>query len=106
LHADGVKRGGNRGFGSIVIRSLGPSLRSTTVVEDGTRVVVINSRYPLFLERRGDIWYQLETAAREVCRAAEGASVAECEGRVNEITLTVTALRALSGQQEQSNLRR
>jgi len=91
---DGPKRGGSRGFGNIVIRSLDPSLRSTTVIEDGTRVVVINSRYPLFLERRGDIWYQLETAAREVCRAAEGASVAEYEGRVNEIILMATVLRA------------
>jgi hypothetical protein len=83
-----------RGFGTIVIRSLDPSIRSTTTVEEGVRVVVINSAYPLFKERRGDIWYQLETAAREVCQAAEGAGVAEYERRVNEIVLTATALRA------------
>jgi hypothetical protein len=83
-----------RGFGSIVIRSLDPSIRSTTAVEEGVRVVVINSSYPLFKERRGDIWYQLETAAREVCRAAESGSVDEYERRVNEIVLTASALRA------------
>ena len=50
-----------------------------TVLEDGVRTVVINNRYPLFLERRGDVWYQLETAAREICKAAEATSVAEYE---------------------------
>ena len=39
------------------------------------------------------MWYQLETAAREVCRAAEGTSVAEYERRVNEIVLTAAALK-------------
>jgi len=73
----------HRGFGTIVIRPLDRSIRSITTVEEGVRAVVINSNYPLFKERRGDIWYQLETAAREVCRAAEGASVVEYERRVN-----------------------
>ena len=90
---DASKATRGRGFGSIVIRPLDPSVRSTTVVEDATRVVVINSRYPLFKERRGDIWYQLETAAREVCQSADAANVAEYEARVNEIILTATALR-------------
>jgi hypothetical protein len=58
-----------------------------TVLEDGVRTVVINSRYPLFLERRGDVWYQLETAA-------EATSVAEYEKRVNDIVLTALQLRA------------
>ncbi|MGH7777752.1 MAG: ATP-binding protein [Candidatus Dormibacterales bacterium] len=83
-----------RGFGNIVIRSLDPSVRSTTLIEEGVRVVVINARYPLFQERHGDVWYQLETAAREICRAAEGSSVAEYERRVNEILLTAFQLRA------------
>jgi hypothetical protein len=83
----------HRGFGTIVIRPLDRNIRSLTTVEEGVRVVVINSNYPLFKERRGDIWYQLETAAREVCRAAEGANVAEYERRVNEIVLMATALR-------------
>ena len=82
-----------RGFGTIVIRPLDRSIRSITTIEEGVRVVVINSNYPLFKERRGDIWYQLETAAREVCRVAEGASVAEYERRVNEIILMASALR-------------
>ncbi len=85
--------GARRGFGAIVIRALAPSIRSTTVLEEGARIVVINSRYPLYEERRGDMWYQLETAAREVCRAADGASVTEYEQRVNEIVLTASALR-------------
>lgn len=83
-----------RGFGILAIRSLDPRVRSVTVLEDGVRTVVINSRYPLFIERRGDVWYQLETAAREICKAADPASVAEYEKRVNEIVLTALQLRA------------
>jgi len=83
-----------RGFGIIAIRPLDPRVRSMTVLEDGVRTVVINSRYPLFLERRGDVWYQLETAAREICKAAEATSVAEYEKRVNDIVLTALQLRA------------
>jgi len=83
-----------RGFGIIAIRPLDPRVRSMTVLEDGVRTVVINSRYPLFLERRGDVWYQLETAAREICKAAEPANVAEYEKRVNDIVLTALQLRA------------
>jgi hypothetical protein len=65
-----------------------------TALEDGVRTVVINSRYPLFIERRGDVWYQLETAVREVCMAAEMGSVAEYEKRVNDIMLTALRLRS------------
>ena len=83
-----------RGFGIIAVRPLDPRVRSMTVLEDGVRTVVINSRYPLFIERRGDVWYQLETAAREICKAAEATSVAEYEKRVNEIVLTALQLRA------------
>jgi hypothetical protein len=83
-----------RGFGIIAIRPLDPRVRSMTVLEDGVRTVVINSRYPLFLERRGDVWYQLETAAREICKAAEATNVAEYEKRVNDIVLTALQLRA------------
>src|SRR5207245_245089 len=54
-----------RGVGDIVIRPLGPAIRSQTVIEDAVKVVVINSQHPLFRERKGDIWYQLETAASE-----------------------------------------
>jgi hypothetical protein len=63
-----------------------------TVLEDGVRTVVINSRYPLFIQRHGDVWYQLETAAREIFKA-EG-SVAEYEKRVSEIVLTALQLRS------------
>ncbi len=83
-----------RGFGIIAIRPLDSRVRSMTVLEDGVRTVVINNRYPLFLERRGDVWYQLETAAREICKAAEATSVAEYEKRVNDIVLTALQLRA------------
>jgi len=83
-----------RGFGIIALRALDPRVRSMTVLEDGMRTVVINSRYPLFVERRGDVWYQLETAAREICKVAEAANVAEYEKRVNEILLTALQLRA------------
>ncbi len=64
-----------------------------TVLEDGVRTVVINSRHPLFLERRGDVWYQLETAAREICKSVEANSVAEYEKRVNDIVLMALQLR-------------
>ena len=83
-----------RGFGIIAVRALDSRVRSMTVLEDGVRTVVINSRYPLFLERRGDVWYQLETAAREICKGADAASVAEYEKRVNDIVLTALQLRA------------
>jgi hypothetical protein len=82
-----------RGFGDIVIRPLGPAIRSQTVIEDGIKVVVLNSQHPLFRERRGDIWYQLETAASEICKSIEGVTVAEYERRVNEIVLLAFRLR-------------
>ena len=83
-----------RGFGDIVVRPLEPTLRSRAVTEEGVRKVVINSNHPLFKERKGDTWYQLETAAREVCREAEPADVAEFERRVNHLLLTAFQLRA------------
>ncbi len=49
------------------------------VVEDGVRRVVINSRYPLYEVRKGDLWYQLETALREVCVTIPEATVPEFE---------------------------
>jgi hypothetical protein len=82
-----------RGFGDIIIRSLGPAIRSQTVIEDGVKIVVINSQHPLFQERKGDIWYQLETAASEICKSIDGVTVAEYERRVNEIVLLALRLR-------------
>jgi hypothetical protein len=55
--------------------------------------VVINSQHPLFRERKGDIWYQLETAAGEICKAIEGVTIPEYERRVNEIVLLAFRLR-------------
>lgn len=55
---------------------------------------MINSRHPLFLKRGGDIWYQLETAGREVFKSLEGASVGDYERRVNEVILLAFQLRA------------
>jgi hypothetical protein len=90
-NADEQKR---RGFGQVVVRPLDPAIRSQTVIEREVTTVVINSRHPLFLKRGGDIWYQLETAAREVFKSLEGASVSEYERRVNEILLLAFRLRA------------
>jgi hypothetical protein len=56
-------------------------------MEHEVTTVVINSRHPLFLKRGGDIWYQLETAAREVFKSMEGASASDYERRVNEVNL-------------------
>jgi hypothetical protein len=56
-------------------------------------VIVINTRHPLFLERRGDTWYQLETAAREVFAGVEGASVADYERRVDQVVTMALELR-------------
>ena len=83
-----------RGFGQVVVRPLDPSIRSQTLIEHGLTTVVINSRHPLFLKRGGDMWYQLETAAREVFRSQEGATVGDYERRVNEIVLLAFQLRA------------
>ena len=84
---------GRRGFGEIVIRPLGPAVRSQTVVEDGIKNIVLNSQHPLFRERRGDVWYQLETAAAEICKSLEGVTVADYDRRVNEIVLLAFKLR-------------
>jgi hypothetical protein len=83
-----------RGFGRVVVRPLDPSIRSQTVVEHEVTTVVINSRHPLFLKRGGDMWYQLETAAREVFKSLEGATIGEYERRVNEVVLLAFQLRA------------
>jgi hypothetical protein len=85
------------------------STRSQTIEEDGARVIVINTRHPLFQERKGDTWYQLETAAREVFAALEVASVAEYERRVNEVLMLAFELRGRrrrprSGRPPQLNL--
>ncbi len=80
-----------RGFGDIVIRPLDPRVRSALVEEDGVRRVVINPRYPLYDVRRGDLWYQLETALREVCATLPEATVPEFERKVNELMLVSLA---------------
>ncbi|HVL53490.1 MAG TPA: hypothetical protein VM344_04465, partial [Vitreimonas sp.] len=85
-------RGAGRGVAEVVVRALDPRLRSALVVEDGVRRVVINSRYPLFEVRRGDLWYQLETALREVCVTIPEATVPEFERKVNELMLVSIGL--------------
>jgi hypothetical protein len=92
-----------RGFGQVVVRPLDPSIRSQTLMEHEITTVVINSRHPLFLKRGGDIWYQLETAAREVFKSLEGASIGEYERRVNEVVLLAFQLRA---RQREKRVRR
>src|SRR5207245_5644656 len=82
-----------RGFGQIVIRPLDQNIRSQSVIEHGATTVVINSRHPLFLKRKGDIWYQLETAAREIFKSLEGANIGDYERRVNEVVLLACQLR-------------
>lgn len=85
--------GGRRsGVGEVVIRSLDPRLRSAMVVEDGIRRVVINARYPLYEVRKGDLWYQLETALREVCVTIPEATVPEFERKVSELMLVSLSL--------------
>ncbi len=39
------------------------------------------------------MWYQLETAASEICKSIEGVTVSEYERRVNEIVLLAFQLR-------------
>jgi hypothetical protein len=84
--------GHGRGVAEVVVRALDPRLRSAMVVEDGVRRIVINSRYPLFEVRRGDLWYQLETALREVCVTIPEATVPEFERKVNELMLVSLSL--------------
>ena len=88
--AGGPDRG--KAVGEVVIRALDPRMRSAMVVEDGIRRVVINSRYPLYEVRKGDLWYQLETALREVCVTIPEATVPEFERRVNELMLVSLSL--------------
>ena len=84
--------GRRRGAAEVVVRRLDPRLRSALVEEDGVRRVVINSAYPLYEVRRGDLWYQLETALREVCVTIPEATVPEFERKVNELMLVSLAL--------------
>jgi hypothetical protein len=91
--AAGTPPGGRPRPGRIVLRPLDRATRSRTVEEDGVRLIVINTRHPLFEERRGDTWYQLETAAREVFATLEGVTVAEYERRVDEVVLLALDLR-------------
>ena len=42
--------------------------------------------------RRGDLWYQLETALREVCVTIPEATVPEFERKVNELMLVSLSL--------------
>ena len=84
--------GSGRGVGEVVVRALDPRLRSAMVLEDGVRRIVINSRYPLYEVRRGDLWYQLETALREVCVTIPEATVPEFERKVNELMLVSLSL--------------
>lgn len=86
--------GAGRAAAEVVVRALDPRLRSAMVVEDGVRRVVINSRYPLFEVRNGDLWYQLETALREVCVTIPEATVPEFERKVNELMLVSIGLTA------------
>jgi len=81
-----------RGVAEVVVRQLDPRLRSALVEEDGVRRVVINSAYPLYEVRRGDLWYQLETALREVCVTIPEATVPEFERKVNELMLVSLTL--------------
>jgi hypothetical protein len=92
LRRGGAGPGRRNGVGDVVIRSLDPRLRSAMEVEDGVRRVVINSRYPLYEVRKGDLWYQLETALREVCATIPEATVPEFERRVNELMLVSLGL--------------
>jgi len=84
--------GSRSGVGELVIRPLDPRTRSAMVVEDGVRRVIINSRYPLYEVRKGDLWYQLETALREVCQTIPEATVPEFERKVNELMLVSVGL--------------
>jgi hypothetical protein len=81
------------GFGQIVIRTLDQNIRSQSIIENGATTVVINSRHPMFLKRKGDIWYQLETAAREIFKSLDGANIGDYERRVNEVVLLAFQLR-------------
>lgn len=92
LRTSGRQGGNRRGVAEIVIRALDPRLRSALVVEDGVRRVVINSRFPLYEVRKGDLWYQLETALREVCVTIPEATIPEFERKVNELMLVSLAL--------------
>jgi hypothetical protein len=82
-----------RGFGNVVVRPLDATIRSQMVIEKDVATVVINSRHPLFVKRAGDIWYQLETAAREVFKSLEGVNVGDYERRVNEVLLLAFQLK-------------
>jgi hypothetical protein len=53
------------------VRALDPHIRSASAVQNGHIEIVINSRYPLYEERRGDLLYMLETGFLEELKPTE-----------------------------------
>jgi hypothetical protein len=75
------------------VRALDPRIRSATEIENGRTEIVVNKRYPLYVERDGDIAYLLETGLMEELKPGEDddKTVGEYHGQ-----LTDALLQALS----------
>jgi hypothetical protein len=71
------------------VRALEPKTCSTTVVEGNRTEVVINNRFPPYLERSGDMPYMLETGLLEEIKptAEEDKTVSEYHEQVTEALL-------------------
>lgn len=53
------------------VRPLDPRIRSATESQNGRVEIVINNRYPLYLERKGDLPYMLETGLLEEMKPSD-----------------------------------
>jgi hypothetical protein len=62
------------------VRSLDPRIRSARTIESGRSEIIINNRYPLYRQRRGDLLYMVETGLLEELRLEEDGA----ERRVDE----------------------
>jgi hypothetical protein len=92
--------GGGMDYVGPVARSLDPSIRSAARAVDGGRVeIVINSRYPLYRRRAGDLEYMLETGLLEQLKPGPGEEMTIDEYHEQLVDALSLALGELSGAQ-------
>ena len=53
------------------VRALDSRIRSATEIENGRTEIIVNKKYPLYVERDGDIAYMLETGLMEELKPSE-----------------------------------
>ncbi len=81
------------------VRSLDPSIRSARAPEGGRLEIVINSRYPLYRRRSGDLEYMLETGLLEQLKPGPDEEMTVDEYHEQLVDALSLALAELGGAQ-------